>query len=366
MILSDKELKNLILSARPAVGSRGAPVAEHQIQPASLDLRLGNRAWRMSAAMVPQRGETIQNLIAKYKRYEFEIKEGSVLEPNAVYFIPLEETLNLPPDLSALFSPKSSTGRADVFVRVLSDGNPFFDAVPAGYKGDLWLEVTPLSFLVGIAPGLELVQMRIRDVTKPIAATDDELRAMHERDGLVFDKAGNKIVDVPIRNNSLYFCIDLDRDTVGFQAKDNPIKHVDLFKKQFHDVDDFWIPIPRQKNGEMVLTKGSFYLLASKERTKTPSTHAGEIVTYDVSAGEFRSHYAGFFDNGFGAERGTHVVLEVRARDVPFRVYDGQPICRMIFEQTSQVPEQLYGASRGSNYISPAPSLGKHFKPVVW
>lgn len=370
MILPYQNLKDVISGHDPMIISHKG-ISESQIQPATLDCKLGDRAYRMSTAMIPKPNETILEMIEQYAIYDFEIKEGSVLEPNACYIIPLRERLRLPYGFFAVFSPKSSIGRVDVFVRVLSDNNPAYDCVKPGYCGPLYLEVIPLSFMVGIAPDLEITQFRIKNRNQGMNGgflSNEELMIAHSKYGLIYSNgglilSGNEVV---VDNNSLYFHVDLDRAIIGFQAKNNPIQQIDLFRKDYYDAEDFWIPLKKPKNKELVLSPNRFYLLTSKERVKIPPPYASEIITYDISMGEFRSHYAGFFDNNFGGESGTNVVLEVRARDVPFRLYDGQPICQMVFERTTEIPEKLYGQSIGSHYTGAAPSLSKHFKKVQW
>lgn len=371
MILSYQKLKDIISGHDPIIIA-DKEITDNQIQPATVDCRLGNKAYRMSTSMIPKPNEKILEMIEKYAIYDFEIKKGSVLEPNACYIIPLRERLKLPQNFYAVFSPKSSTGRIDVFVRVLSDGYPAYDCVREGYRGPLYLEVIPLSFMVGIAPDLELTQFRIKTSNQGMNGSflsDDDLRIIHAKYGLAYSNIGLVLSgsdEIIIKNNSLYFHIDLDKDVVGFQAKNNPTQQIDLFRKDYYETEDFWIPIKKPKNKELVLSPDSFYLLTSKERVRVPPPYASEIITYDTSAGEFRSHYAGFFDNNFGGEEGTNVVLEVRVRDVPFRLYDGQPVCRMVFEETNEVPKKLYGAAIGSHYTGSGPSLSKHFKKVQW
>ena len=374
MILPYQTLKSVINGSDPMIISDKV-ISDSQIQPATVDCRIGDRAYRMSTAMLPKRNEKVLEMIDKYAIYDFEIKEGSILEPNACYIVPLREKLRLPYGFYAVFSPKSSTGRLDVFVRVLSDCNSAYDCVKPGYSGNLYLEIIPLSFMVGIAPDLELTQFRIKSLNKGINGinggflSDEELRITHSEHGLVYSNGGFILSgndEVVIKNDSLYFHAELDREIVGFQAKKNPIQQIDLFRKKYYELEDFWIPVKRPKNGELVLSPDCFYLLTTKEKVKIPPSYAAEIVTYDINVGEFRTHYAGFFDNNFGGEKGTNVVLEVRVRDVPFRLYDGQPICRMVFEKTTEVPEKLYGADIGSHYTGSGPKLSKHFKDYQW
>ncbi|MFQ5661750.1 MAG: 2'-deoxycytidine 5'-triphosphate deaminase [Candidatus Paceibacteria bacterium] len=366
MILPYQKLKDMIFGNSPMIISNGSNIKESQVQPATIDCRLGTRVYRMSAAMFPKPGESVNNLIEKYCRFDFELKEDSILEPNAIYIVPLQEGFNLTDEFSAFFSPKSSTGRTDVFVRVLSNDMQHYDVVRPGYRGEIYLEIVPLSFSVGIKPSLELVQFRIRVQDKSRFLCDNDLRLLHAKHGLIYSNDGKVIPvqDAKLHNSGLYFHVDLKRDIVGFQALSNPIDKIDLFRTNHYESEDFWIPI-HSKNGEIVLQPGCFYLLASKEKVKIPQECAAEISIFEASIGEFRSHYAGFFDNAFGGELGTNVVLEVRARDVPCRIYDGQPICKMNFEMTTEIPEKLYGQT-GSNYTGSGPSLSKHFKKIEW
>ena len=363
MILPYQCLMDAVYGKQPIVLTTEYPdILNKQIQAATIDCRLGERIFRMSASMIPQPNEKVSELIKKYGIYDFKIKEGSVLEPNAVYIVPLREELKLPKEFFAVFSPKSSIGRVDVFVRVLSDGFSRYDVVSSGYQGKLYLEIIPLSFLVGIAPAIELTQLRIK--SKDSFLSNEELRLAHIKSGLVY--SNNELLksdEIVLQNGSIQFHIDLsEREIVGFQAKENPTDKIDLFRKDCYELENFWIPIHKPKNREFILTPGNFYLLTTKEGVKIPPEYAAEIVVYDVTAGELRTHYAGFFDPGFGGERGTNIVLEVRARDVPFRLFDGQPICRMMFEKMLETPEKIYGAEFGSNYTDAGPSLSKHFK----
>lgn len=363
MILATQDLKRMVFGKKPGILSEGN-FKEGQIQMATVDCSLGNMAHRMKATALPSAGETIESLIEKFCSYSFEIKpEGSHLEKGACYIVKMSEYFNLPPQFRAVFSPKSSTGRCDVFVRVLSDGTNQYDETSLGYKGPIYLEITPLSFGVKITPDLEMVQFRIKPKNEKVLS-DEELSILHSEHGIVYwpngEPLGNQQIDVA--RNSIFLSVDLDRKVVGFEARSNPTRFINLSKKDRYDVFDFWIPIKRPPGGELILEPGKFYLLATKERVRIPPECCAEMLPYDVSSGEFRSHYAGFFDNGFGGETGTVAVLEVRVRDVPHRLVDGQRICRMVFEMTTQIPTKLYGEGSGSHYIGGGPSISKHFK----
>ncbi len=368
-ILPMQNLREITHGESPMISWEKEAIPESHIQMATIDCALGERIYRMKAAAMPAPGESVSQLIEKLSSYEFAIREeGSVLEKGACYLIPLKERLQFAAQFCAGFSPKSSTGRTDTFVRVLCDSKTQYDRIDPGYKGPLYLEVTPLSFNISVTPGLTLTQFRVRsgDATIP----NDRLALLHSKYGVLYHNSGESLSqdEIDIFEKSYFLHIDLDRNIVGFESRSNPTETLDLSKKDHYDVDDFWIPIKRPRNGELVLTPGRFYLLTTKERVKIPPPCCAEIIPYDVSSGEYRTHYAGFFDNGFGAERGTSVVLEVRAHNIPQRLYDGQRICRMAFEHTTEIPMKLYGADAGSNYVGSGPSLSKHFRDreSVW
>ena len=368
-VLAMQDLKSLVFGQHPSILSK-VGLREDQIQMATVDCSLSKHAFRMKATALPSKGETVQGLIDKFMCYDFEIRsKGTPFEKGMCYLVKLNESFDLPLHFKTSFSPKSSIGRVDVFVRVLSDETNQYDRTCAGYKGHFYLEITPLSFGVNLTPGLEMVQFRVKP-QEDVFLTNEELSVLHSKHGLLFWKnrkiLNNKEID--IADDSLYFSIDLNRTVVGFEAKSNPVDFINLSKKDYYEPSDFWIPIKKPKNGELILEPGKFYLLPTKERVKIPPECCAEILPYDVSSGEFRSHYAGFFDNGFGGEFGTTGVLEVRVRDMPYRLVDGQRICRMVFERTTQIPEKLYGDKAGSNYTGFGPSISKNFKnkQTVW
>ncbi|HYF13387.1 MAG TPA: 2'-deoxycytidine 5'-triphosphate deaminase [Candidatus Paceibacterota bacterium] len=335
------------------------PIGEDQVQPASIDFRLGQRAFAMFSAALPH-GETVQELIEKYKRFGFELREENILERGRTYLVQLFEECSLPEGVYIQFSPKSSTGRCDVFVRVLSDKYSHYDRTPRGYQGKLYLEITPMSFDVHVKSGLALVQGRFK-TPRTRRLEPEELVHLHTKEGIIFNRSGEPLghSSLNISHGNVYFHADLDRDIVGFAAKGTIAKVLDMREKDKHRTEEFWEPIRRPADGNLILEPGRFYLLATKERVRIPNICCGELLSFDITTGEFRVHYAGFFDNGFGGESGTNGVLEVRVRDVPFRVVDGQPICAMVFEETFEVPSVLYG--KNSHYMKPGPSLSKHF-----
>lgn len=337
-----------------------APFAAGQIQPASLDLRLGHRAWRMRASFLPGPSRTARASIDRLALHEIDLTQGAVLETNCVYIVELMESLALPPHLSASANPKSSTGRIDVFTRVISDGAHAFDQIEAGYCGPLYAEISPRTFPILARAGSRLSQIRFRHGHTKL---DDEGHlALHKSETLVTSSEPNISGGVAVS-------IDLSgfgaNNIVGFRAK----RHtglIDVDKVGAHEAHDFWEPISVNERRELVLDPGEFYILASKEAVRVPPHYAAEMTPYDPLVGEFRVHYAGFFDPGFGASEaggeGARAVLEVRSHDVPFILEDGQIVGRLVYERMAELPAQLYGADLKSNYQAQGLKLSKHFK----
>lgn len=364
MTLPYQRIKDMIFGVRPMLFSNRI-IAENQIQPASFDLTLANRVYRISSSFLPKPNERIADILAERTLYDFELKPGTILEPNSSYIIPLNEYVDLASGIYAYANPKSSIGRVGLFVRLLCDATPRFDYIPPGYKGPLYLEMIPLDFVIKIHPGLAANQIRFR-ATGPYRAREADLRLAHTRDGLIFGSEGTPLLqsELIVGEGGLMLTVDLgSREVVGFKAKHDTTAAVDLGAVGAHDPSDFWEPIYRPKNGELILVPGNFYLLASRERIAFPPQFAGEMASYDTASGEMRSHYAGFFDTGFGfGTGGTTAVLEVRAHNVPFRLTHGQIICKMIYERMLEVPEKLYSEAIGSSYTGAGPKLSKHFK----
>ena len=356
-ILSDRMIaamtdSGLILPAYPFV--------ESQIQPASLDLRLGDVTYRVRASFLPGPGATVAERIDELKLHEISLSDGAVLETNCVYIVPLLESLALPPEIVAAANPKSSTGRLDVFTRVIADGTRRFDMIGAGYHGPLYAEISPKTFPILVREGSRLSQVRFR-VGDAVLDTD-ELEALH---------AGEPLVDCddPDMNGGLAVSVDLSGDNargfVGYRAK----RHtgvVDVDRRGGYAVNDFWEPIAARDDGSLILDPGEFYILASKEAVQVPPDFAAEMVPFDPLVGEFRVHYAGFFDPGFGhagaGGQGARAVLEVRSREVPFILEHGQIVGRLIYERMLARPDSLYGQRIGSNYQAQGLKLSKHFR----
>ena len=341
------------------------PLLDGQIQPASLDLRLGARAWRIQASFLPGRGQTVMDKIDKFSMYEMDLTQGAVLETGCVYIVELLESLALPESLSATANPKSSTGRLDVFTRLITDGAVEFEAVAAGYNGPLYAEISPRTFSVMVRKGSRLSQLRLR---RGMQILDDAGHAdLQERHQLVrFDD--ETIVSI---NDGIGLSVNLvpqeKTGLVGWRAR----KHaglIDVDKPASQPAARFWEAVTDADlfKGGLVLNPDEFYILASQEFVIVPADYAAEMRAYDTRVGEFRAHYAGFFDPGFGmAEIGatpTRAVVEVRSHDVPFLIEQGQTVCRLVYEPMSARPKQLYGAAgSGSNYQSQGLKLAKHF-----
>ena len=331
-----------------------------QIQPASLDLRLGAIAYRVRASFLPGPRTTVAERIADLKLHEFALTGGAVLETNCVYIVPLVESLALPDDVAAATNPKSSTGRLDVFTRVIADSTRGFDRVRAGYCGPLYAEIGPKTFPVLVREGSRLSQIRFRRGQAQLDA--QALRDLHARERLTDD------ADADV-GEGIAVGVDLSGlgpgGLVGYRAK----RHtgvIDVERRAGYDLGDFWEPMVARKDQSLVLDPDEFYILASKEAVQVPPDYAAEMVPFDPLVGEFRVHYAGFFDPGFGYEgaggRGARAVLEVRSREVPFILEHGQIVGRLIYERMAARPSKLYGQGIGSNYQAQRLKLSKHFR----
>ncbi|HEY3237997.1 MAG TPA: 2'-deoxycytidine 5'-triphosphate deaminase, partial [Acidimicrobiia bacterium] len=335
------------------------------VQPASLDLRLGEVAYRIRCSFLPDR-QTVEQKVKDYIIDELDLhKGGAVLETNRPYLIPLKERLSLPPNVRGKANPKSSTGRLDVFTRVITDESYRFDEIAPGYDGPLYLEVVPLSFATRVREDLSLNQLRLA-VGRP-ELDDDDLRAFHREQPLLF-RRGEPVSDEELAlGNGLFLSLDLRGDAsgrVGYRARDSaPL--LDLTRGEPVDPDPYWEPVTHEGPDRIVLTPRRFYLLMSDEAVSIPPTLASEMTAYDPTSGELRTHYAGFFDPGFGYDPdrrflGSRAALEVRAHDVPFMVEHGQRVCKLTFERMLEVPDSLYGQAIGSSYQQQEETLSKH------
>ena len=357
-ILPSHVLKRLLDQGREVTASE--PFAPGQIQPASIDLRLGDVAYRVRASFLPGPNATVEDKLKTVFMHEVDLTNGAVLEAGSVYIVPLLERAEFSARISGGANPKSSTGRIDVFTRLITDYAPSFDRVEPGYRGPLYAEICPQTFPVLVRKGSRLNQLRIRHGSPSFS--DTALRRLHEQAPLVDGD--------PNINDGLALSIDLRGSAdigkrIGFRAK----KHtglIDVDKVGLLDPADYWEPIEANARGDMVLDPDEFYILVSRERVAIPPDHAAEMVPFNPLVGEFRVHYAGFFDPGFGYEVGrppcARGVLEVRSREVPFILEHGQVIGRLVFERLTDPPPEGYGEGLGSNYQRQGLKLSKHFR----
>jgi dCTP deaminase len=357
-ILPSHVLKRLLDQGREITASE--PFASGQIQPASIDLRLGPVAYRVRASFLPGPAATVEEKLRTVFMHEVDLSEGAVLEAGCVYIVPLLERADFSPRISGGANPKSSTGRIDVFTRLITDYAPSFDRVEPGYRGPLYAEICPQTFPVLVRKGSRLNQLRIRHGSPQ--SSDTALRRLHEQSPLVDGE--------PNIDNGLALSIDLKGSAdigqrIGFRAKRHTAL-IDVDKVGVLDPADYWEPIEANIRGDMVLDPDEFYILVSRERVAIPPDHAAEMVPFNPLVGEFRVHYAGFFDPGFGHEPGkppsARGVLEVRSREVPFILEHGQVIGRLVFERLTDPPPEGYGEGLGSNYQRQGLKLSKHFK----
>jgi dCTP deaminase len=363
-VLPDHEIRRLIKHG--CISSESAPIPDHAIQPASLDLHLGSVAYRLRCSFVPGDDGTVEERLAEVGMGEIDLTgPGAVLETGRPYLIPLRETLSLPANVRARANPKSSTGRVDVFARLISNHSYRFDEIAPGYSGNLYLEVFSNTFTTRVREGLSLNQLRLM-VGEP-SLSDSEIRAVHRESPLLID--GGTALDDEAFYVSGGFFVSLDfkgggGGPIGYRAKRNS-RLLDLGSNNAHIASDYWEPLYTEAGCRLVLEPGEFYLLLSQEEVRIPPQYAAEMVAYDSTNGELRTHYAGFFDPGFGyfPDRvgGSRAALEVRVHDVPFMVEHGQRVCKFTLEHMMEQPERLYGASIGSHYQGQMGTLSKHF-----
>ena len=353
-VLADHQIRALITSGAIAADS---PVTDGQIQPASLDLRLGQTAYRVRASFLAGRNRSVQERLADFQMHQIDLTNGAVLEKGCVYVVPLMERLSLPKGMTAAASAKSSIGRLDLLTRVITDHGTEFDRVPEGYDGPLYVEICPRSFSVVAQSGQMLNQIIFRQGRTWMS--DDALRALHAQTPLV---SGD-----PVISDGLGFSVDLkpaEGHLVGYRAKPHT-GVIDLSRLNHYDPADFWEPV-HTDSGWIILDPGAFYILVSREAIAIPPMQAAEMAPYLAMVGEFRVHYAGFFDPGFGyadaGGAGSRGVLEVRCHEAPFVLEHGQIVGRLVYEHMSAVPAALYGQDIKSNYQGQGLKLSKHFR----
>ncbi len=331
-------------------------IEKNQVQPSSLDLRLSKKAWRLQASFLPGRHHIVTDQLAELAMHEIDLASGSIFEKNCVYLVLLQESVSLPKDISAISNAKSSIGRLDLLTRLITDFGTEFDRIPNEYSGPIYAEVSPRSFSVLVKEGTRLNQIRFR--RGKVIVDDKDLMKLNKEKGLI---GQDSIVDAGIS-----FSVDLQKNPnqpTGYKAKPNaPL--IDLEKINFYQISDFWDPV-EIKAGYLILDPGAFYILMSKETVTIPPDFAAEMTPYLAMVGEFRVHYAGFFDPGFGFSKGSNTnsrgVLEIRCYEAPFTLRNGQIIGRLVYERMAEAPEILYGEDLKSNYQGQKLKLSKHF-----
>ncbi len=346
------------------IKSQGEPIEENQIQPASLDLRLGKKAYEIEGSFLPSPFKKVEGYIRKFSKKTLNLKNKALLERGKVYLAEVQEVFYLPKEIWAKANPKSSIGRLDIFVRLVFDFASQFDILPPGYKGKVWVEITPHSFPVIVKEGLKLNQIRFKRGNPPFA--DSTLLELYEKDMLLELKEISEAL--PQIQQGLKISARLKakdpKEVIGYRAKET-LEPIDLTKVAYYEPDKFWDKIYSSPKG-LFLEPGKFYILSSREKIKVPPNFAAEMIAYCPEVGEFRAHYAGFFDPGFGfgkgEVKGARVVLEVRPHSVPFWLQDGQIIGKIKYERLLVLPDKVYNPNIGSFYQAQDLSLSKYFK----
>lgn len=361
-ILPSQVLRRFVDSGKIIAPSH--PITAGQIQPASIDLRLGRKAYQVDASFLPGKFVVEKKIHDWFKR-EVSLDQPTVFHPGEVYIVPLIEGLALPPNVRGKANPKSTTGRLDIFTRLMTEYGQEFESVPEAYHGRLYLEIVSRTFRIAVTAGMKLTQLRLIQ-GKPADITDEMLSKLSKTEHLVY--TDDEDPAKPNISGGLRISVDLQgngSNTIAYVArKGAPV--IDLGNINHYEIKDFWEeregPLPKG----LILDRGEFYILASAEKVSVPPTYAGEMVPYDPSIGEFRVHYAGFFDPGFGhgqsGVKGTKAVLEVRAHEIPIVLEDRQLVGRLVYHKMAEVPDKLYGPSIGSSYQQQGLALSKHFK----
>ncbi|MFO1153936.1 MAG: 2'-deoxycytidine 5'-triphosphate deaminase [Rhodospirillales bacterium] len=363
-ILAAQDLRAMIAQGQI---SAEVPIGEAQVQPASLDLRLADHAYRVRASFLPGPGATVADRLEAFAMHRFDLGDGAVLEKGCVYIVPLQERLALKSRVAGIANPKSSTGRLDVFTRLITDHSAVFEHVAPGYRGPLYAEISPRTFSVVVRRGACLNQLRLRRGAP--STSDSVIRRLQDEVGLI--DAGRGEADIA---DGIAVTVNLsggaragggEGRAVGWRARHHAAL-IDLDRIGHYDPLEYWEPVRADGNGAVILNPGDFYILASKESVTVPPDHAAEMRPYDTRVGEFRVHYAGFFDPGFGHVSsdgsGSRAVLEIRSFEVPFVLRDGQLVGRLVYERLTQVPDKLYGVGIGSSYQRQRLALAKQFR----
>jgi len=360
-ILPSQELEYQVKVSKEIVALE--PIQSDQFQPASLDLRLGPVAYRVRASFLPGKNARVEDRLGDLAMHKMDISNGGVLERGCVYIVPLLEGLSLKKRTSAMGNPKSSTGRLDIFTRLITDYGTEFDRVREQYKGPLYAEVSPRTFSALVRKGSRLNQIRIRRGNP--ASSDEDMKRLQQEHEIVASISPDEI------RNGVPVSVDVKGEgsgrLIGYKARSHA-GLIDIDKVRHYEVLDYWEPVYAPRRGGLVLDPADFYILASRESVKVPPTYAAEMIAYDTLVGEFRVHYAGFFDPGFGhpdaGGEGARAVLEMRSYEVPFVIEDGQVVGRLAYERLTAQPTRLYGAGMNSSYQRQGITLSKHFKPL--
>jgi dCTP deaminase len=363
-VLPSQRLRDAVAHEWVLAGERR--ILPQALQPASVDLRLGDHAWALRCSFLPDSDSAVEDKVKDVAFDRIDLRDGATLERDRPYLVPLVEELRLPAEIRAKANPKSSTGRLDVFTRVLTDRSQRFDEIAAGYHGGLYLEIVPLTFAIRVKTGLALNQVRL--ISGEAHLSDAELLSLHRHSPLLYQDRDPVAESALSLDDGLFLSLDLSgpsESIVGYRAKKNSLP-IDLTKVGALRWRDYWEPVHPERGGRIVLEPEIFYLLLSAEGVSIPPSHAAEMLAYDPTAGELRTHYAGFFDPGFGYStrgqgHGSRAALEVRARDVSFMVEHRQPVCKLAFERMEAEPDVLYGEDVGSNYQGQQTMLSKHF-----
>jgi dCTP deaminase len=363
-VLPSQRLREAVSRGWMVAGERR--ILPEAVQPASVDLRLGDHAWALRCSFLPDSHSTVEEKAKDVAFDRIDLRDGATLERDRPYLVPLVEELRLPQEIRAKANPKSSTGRLDVFTRVLTDRNHRFDEIAAGYQGGLYLEVVPRTFAIRVKTGLALNQVRL--ICSEARLSDAELMSVHRESPLLYRDSHPVGASELSLDEGLFLSLDVSGSAeaiVGYRAKKNSLP-VDLTRVGMLKWQDYWEPVHPEPGRRIVLEPEIFYLLLSAEGVSVPPAYAAEMLAYDPTAGELRTHYAGFFDPGFGyaphpETHGSRAALEVRARDVSFMVEHRQPVCKLAFEHMTEVPDLLYGEDVGSNYQGQQTMLSKHF-----
>jgi dCTP deaminase len=363
-VLPSQRLRDALTQEWIVAGAWRIP--PESVQPASVDLRLGEQAWALRCSFLPDSRSTVEQKVEDIAFDRIDLRDGATLERDRPYLIPLIEELRLPDEIRAKANPKSSTGRLDVFTRILTDRSHRFDEISSGYRGKMYLEVVPRTFAIRVKTGLALNQVRL--IGGDSRLSDQELVALHREVPLLYRDSEPLSAAALSVNDGLFLSLNVSESAdsiVGYRAKKNSLP-IDLTRAGALRWQDYWEAVTPERGGRIVLEPEAFYLLLSSEGVSIPPSYAAEMLAYDPTAGELRTHYAGFFDPGFGYSRardthGSRAALEVRARDVSFMVEHGQPVCKLAFEAMLEEPDVLYGEDVGSNYQGQQTMLSKHF-----